>query len=87
MDATFKQYAQELALDTATFGGCLDSRATRSQVTADAAEGSARGVTGTPTFFIDGYPLVGAAPYETFQYAIELAEQGKLGEAYWQNNP
>jgi len=85
-DAIFKGYAEELGLDTATFGECLDSGATSAQVEADVAEGSGRGVRSTPTFFINGYPLVGAQPYETFQYAISLAEQGKLGEAYQQQS-
>jgi protein-disulfide isomerase len=76
-----------LSLQTADFETCLDSGRWASVVNADRAEGTNLGVQGTPTFFIDGYPLVGAVPYETFQYAIELAEQGKLGEAYRQNNP
>jgi protein-disulfide isomerase len=85
--AIFKEYAAELDLETADFEACLDSGRWASVVDADLAEGTNLGVQGTPTFFIDGYPLVGAAPYETFQYAIGLAEQGKLGEAYRQNNP
>jgi protein-disulfide isomerase len=85
--AIFKGYAAELSLQTADFETCLDSGRWASVVNADRAEGTNLGVQGTPTFFIDGYPLVGAVPYETFQYAIELAEQGKLGEAYRQNNP
>jgi protein-disulfide isomerase len=56
-------------------------------VNADLAEGASLGVRGTPTFFIDGYPFVRAAPYETFQYPLELAEQGKLGQAYLPSTP
>ena len=83
----FEGYAAELGLQTADFDACLESGRWASVVNADLAEGASLGVQGTPTFFINGYPLVGAAPYETFQYAIELAEQGKLGEAYQPSNP
>jgi protein-disulfide isomerase len=80
--SVFKRYAAELELDTTAFDACLDSARWTEAVNADLAEGAGLGVRGTPNFFIDGYPLVGAQPYETFQYAIELAEQGRLGEAY-----
>lgn len=52
----------------------------------DLSEGVDLGVRGTPTSFIEEYPLVGALPYEVFQQAIQLAEQGRLGEAL-QPNP
>lgn len=78
----FKRYASELGLDAGAFEDCLASGRWSGAVNADIAEGTSLGVRGTPSFFIDGYPLVGAQPYETFQFAIELAEQGKLGEAF-----
>jgi protein-disulfide isomerase len=76
-----KGYALELGLDTAAFDACLDSGRWTEDVQRDLAEGAALGVRGTPTLFISGYPLVGAQPYEVFQQAIRLAEQGRLGEA------
>ena len=72
-DAIFKGYAAELGLEAAAFDECLDSGATRAQVQADVAEGSARGVRGTPTFFINGRPLVGAQPYAVIAQAIDAA--------------
>ena len=75
-DAIFKEYAEELDLDATAFGDCLDSGATRPQVEADAAEGSTRGVRGTPTFFINGQPLVGAQPYTVIAQAIDAALAG-----------
>ncbi|MBU0702426.1 MAG: thioredoxin domain-containing protein [Chloroflexi bacterium] len=84
--AIFKGYAAELGLETAAFYTCLDSDRWASEINADLAEGAGLGVSGTPTFFINGYPLVGAQPYETFQYAIGLAEQGRLGEAFQQQS-
>jgi protein-disulfide isomerase len=39
---------------------------------------AALGVTGTPAFFINGKPLVGAQPAESFEKAIEAAKtEGK----------
>ncbi|MFC2030041.1 DsbA family protein [Chloroflexota bacterium] len=75
-----KGYALELRLDTAAFDSCLDNGRWTEDVESDLDEGVALGVRGTPTFFIDGYPLVGAQPYEVFQQAIAAAEEGTLGE-------
>jgi hypothetical protein len=66
-------YAAELDLDGDAFGECLDSKATHNQVQADLREGTARGVRGTPTFFINGQPLVGAQPYNVIAQAIDAA--------------
>jgi protein-disulfide isomerase len=40
-------------------------------VLADARYASGLGVTGTPTFFINGIPLVGAQPLSSFVRVIE----------------
>ncbi len=40
---------------------------------ADAREGRAAGVTGTPTFFVNGRRLVGAQPIEVFREAVQDA--------------
>jgi len=34
-------------------------------------------VTGTPTFFVNGQPLVGAQPYEEFKSMIDPLLSGK----------
>lgn len=80
--AVLKDSAAELGLEMSDFETCLVSGRWASAVNADIAEGVGLGVRGTPTFFINGYPLVGAQPFENLGSAIELAEQGKLGEAY-----
>jgi protein-disulfide isomerase len=45
----------------------------------DMSEGRALGVTGTPTFFVNGRRLVGAQPVEAFRDAVRAAleEAGK----------
>jgi protein-disulfide isomerase len=52
--------AAQLGLDTSAFGQCLGSGKYAAQVEADYAETSSAGVTGTPTFFINGqaYPAI-----------------------------
>jgi protein-disulfide isomerase len=66
-----KQYAADLKLDEKKFAECLDSGRSRAAVSADVEEGSRLGVSGTPTFFINGTPLVGNVPLADFQRAID----------------
>ncbi len=66
-----KKYAADLGLDTAKFNSCLDSGAKKSQVEKDASDGDNAGVTGTPTVFVNGRPIVGAQPYSSFKAAID----------------
>lgn len=61
---------------------CLQNDTFAAEVEAGIAEGQRLGVSGTPTFFINGYPIAGAQPYETFEYAISLAESGQLEETF-----
>jgi protein-disulfide isomerase len=67
----FKRFAEQLKLDTKSFGLCLDSGKHQAAVEADVQEGTHLGITGTPTFFINGRLLVGAQPSETFRKVIE----------------
>ncbi|MEM3126612.1 MAG: DsbA family protein [Candidatus Woesearchaeota archaeon] len=66
-----KYWAKELGLDGKEFDSCLDSGKYVSEVKEDIANGSAVGVTGTPTFIINGEIVSGAQPYEVFQQIIE----------------
>jgi protein-disulfide isomerase len=66
-------FAKELDLDMAKFEPCLTNDETLQRVIADTEEGRQVGVTGTPTFFINGKPLVGAQPAEAFQAEIDAA--------------
>jgi protein-disulfide isomerase len=70
------KYAQELKLDATKFDPCLNNDETLARVQADTLEGRNVGVSGTPTFFINGKPLVGAQPIEAFQQQID----GLLGQ-------
>jgi len=66
-------YAADLGLDPAEFGRCLAERRYARDVQADVAEARALGVRSTPTFLVNGRPLVGAQPLETFRGVIDDA--------------
>lgn len=66
---------------------CLSANRHAEAVQSNMNEGQQLGVTGTPAFFINGYPITGAQPYSTFEYAISLAEAGELASAYEQTGP
>jgi protein-disulfide isomerase len=69
--ADLKAYAKELGLDLATFQPCLDSGKHKGTVQNDLAEGAKLGLTGTPSFFINGREISGAQPLETFAAIID----------------
>ena len=69
--ANLKKFAAEMQLDTARFDACLDSGTYAAQVRKDVAEGQRVGVSGTPTFFINGRFLSGAQPLAAFQEIID----------------
>jgi len=66
-----KAWAQQLGLNTAQFNQCLDSKKYADEVAADTAAGSAAGVSGTPSFFVNGQLLVGAQPFASFKAIID----------------
>ncbi|MGH2536358.1 MAG: DsbA family protein [Candidatus Promineifilaceae bacterium] len=78
----FAVYAAELGLDEAAYRACLDSGRHAQAVQENQAEGQKLGVSGTPYFFVNGFPLNGARPFEHFSIAVEMAEDGRLAEAY-----
>ncbi len=71
-----KNYASKLGINRDFFDKCLDSGMMSYKVQNDYDEGLKRGVTGTPTFFINGVKLVGAQPYESFKKIIDDLLQG-----------
>jgi len=66
-----KAHASALGLDAAAFATCLDSGRHAGLVERDLLAGQAYGVSGTPAFFVNGRPLVGAQPFEAFQQVID----------------
>jgi protein-disulfide isomerase len=68
-----KRYAKELGLDMAAFSQCLESDKHAAEVEKDLQDGRQVGVNSTPSFYINGQPLSGAAAYENFQELVDEA--------------
>jgi protein-disulfide isomerase len=64
--------AQESGLDAKTFASCLDSKRFSAEWRRDQAEGEALGVTGTPTWFVNGRKA-GAVTLERLEALITQA--------------
>ena len=65
-----KRHAGALGMDQAAFDECLDSGRFAEQVSADLTAGQQYGVSSTPTVFINGRAVMGAAPFEVFDEII-----------------
>ncbi|OKK02195.1 disulfide bond formation protein DsbA [Streptomyces sp. CB03234] len=61
--------------DLDRFGRDLDSEAARQAVAKDQEQAYALGATSTPSFLVNGRPIAGAQPMETFTDAIEAAKR------------
>ncbi len=72
----FYTYAEQLGLNVSAFKACLDSDKYKGEVSKDQQDGIKYGVTGTPTFFINGKKYVGYMPYDQFAKLID-EELGK----------
>lgn len=66
-----KQMASQLGLDQVAFDECLDTDRYADIVRQETSWARSLGVQNTPTFIINGTPIVGAQPFEVFQQVIE----------------
>jgi protein-disulfide isomerase len=75
---TLVAIAAGLGVEIEAFVQCVNSGATQDIVVRDIQDGQRFGVTGTPTFFINGKKLVGARAIDIFRQVIdaELAAAG-----------
>ena len=67
----YEEYATRLGLNVEVLLACIDAETYRAEVEADARYAASLGASGTPTFFINGMPLVGAQPLAQFQAVID----------------
>ncbi len=65
------EHARKLGLDESRFESCLSAGKFRPSVEADQQDGLKAGVTGTPSFFINGVFLSGNQPFAEFARIIE----------------
>jgi protein-disulfide isomerase len=63
--------ARELGLDMVRFRADLDTAVYRPQITADALDARKLGVSGTPSFFINGRPVHGNQPLRVFADVVD----------------
>ena len=64
-------------LDHARLARCVSAKATAAEVREDAARAGAAGAVSTPTFYIEGGLLEGAAPVEVFRAVLDSVYRSK----------
>lgn len=72
----FSELAKELDMSPDAFAACINTGRYREEVAKDLQDGLTLGITSTPTFFVNGRPLIGARPAADFKALIDavLAE-------------
>ena len=70
-EAVLIDYAGQLDLNIGQFRTCLQDGQYEAEVAQDLADGVAAGVTGTPTFFMNGERIDGAIPFSTFKDIVQ----------------
>lgn len=71
-DDTFRGFAADLKLDMATFDKAYNDEGTLKRIRQDVADGKALGVTGTPTFFLNG-KMFEPTSYEHIVQSLDAA--------------
>ncbi len=66
-----KKWAADIGLKAEQFNSCLDSGKYTAEVQKDFNDGTTAGVSGTPSFFVNGQQLVGAQPFAAFKQVID----------------
>ncbi len=68
---TFAGMAQKLGVDMKKYDECVKSEETRRRVASDMSEGRSIGVSGTPTFVVDGFVISGGANMKVLRNAVD----------------
>lgn len=71
IDSLVTGYASSLGLNTSEFNACLNSDKHFQAINDDVSLGQSVGVSGTPSFFVNGRMLVGAQPFSAFKDIID----------------
>lgn len=77
-DADLVGYADSLGLDAEAVAEALADGRHAGRVEADRLLGTSLAVTGTPTFFVNGYRIVGTPPIWVFELALEAFREGRV---------
>jgi protein-disulfide isomerase len=76
-EETYLRYANEIGLDIEKYESDFSSSSVRKVIDADLAKARELGVSGTPSFFINGRFLSGAQPYNAFARVIDAELEKK----------
>ncbi len=72
----YSKYASELGMDVQALNDCIQSERYADEVRTDTVFAANIGIRGTPVFFLNGIPIIGAGPTDAF---IDLIKS-ELGE-------
>ena len=70
-DDDLKKRATAIGLDGAKFAACFEAKKVQPAIDVAFKEGQSLGVTGTPSFFVNGRMIVGAKPIDEFKALIQ----------------
>jgi len=70
-EESFIAYATEVEMDVPTFTACYEGLEYQSSILSQLSEGQTLGISGTPTFFVNGRVVIGAQPFAVFAAVIE----------------
>lgn len=70
-DENLKKFAKEVGANVEKFSECYAAKKYSSQIEEDIKYGSSKGVSSTPTFYINGIEVRGAQPVEKFREVID----------------
>jgi protein-disulfide isomerase len=73
--------AKKLSLDVPSLNACMGGKAAAERIAQDQSDGAAVHVSSTPTFFINGVPVVGLPDTQVFDYVINSALKGNVKSA------
>lgn len=77
-DASLKNIAVNLGLNTENFDSCLDNNKYFSVIESDMKDGLTLDITATPTFYINGNKISGNIPYSSFVSMIDKIKQSQV---------
>ena len=67
----FREFARGLGLDLDKYDACMDGQRYAGRVQASVQEGEARGVKGTPSFYVNGRPYQGRSASDDFKALVD----------------
>jgi len=67
----FRDFARGIGLDLDKYDACMDSQRYAGRIQASVQEGEARGVKGTPSFYVNGRPYQGRSASDDFKALVD----------------